>query len=476
MKPLIPLTFLLLGSSLGLASTLSVYQDKTRYTYTSNRTYLGMTKNIAAKCDGERMETLSLLHCPKHERLCNLSTGVGNAEIEVSKIQQTGETLEKLLTLAQPDKIDATAWIEAAERIGETKAVLQSKAKIANAELKMKSKQYNRQAPSRQALLSGKVCASELELTLPYGYVSFSTMYEAEFKNDKEVKVTQKLSILNRSGIDIKADKATFYHRAASQHLHVINFDPWIVSKYEPHPKRRMLQKSVMSDAAMNGEVEMMSVAAAVPPRGKMKASYVDAREYSISNLVLPSSGVAVDVDLVSWVAPANCTLKAYPYLNTHAFTVCSFTPKHQIETDRWKIKAGKVTINDKAVGQYNNGKYDLYTKKDEDIKIVRRPIVKNERETGIFGTTVRKKDGYVLTLTNKSDKEKKLMLIDRIPTSTNEAIRVKLLKVRSKEKIDYTLGKEGKVALNLHFAAKESKKIEILFEISYDKELKVRY
>lgn len=185
MKPLLPLTFLLLGSNLGFASALTVYQDKTLYSYTSGKTYLGMTKNISAKCDGERTETLSILHCPKHERLCNLSTDVDKAEIEVSKIQQTGETLEKLLTLAQPDKIDASAWIEASERIGETKALLQSKAKIANAELKMKSKQYNKQAPSRQALLSEKICASELELTLPYGYVSFSTRYEAELKNEK---------------------------------------------------------------------------------------------------------------------------------------------------------------------------------------------------------------------------------------------------------------------------------------------------
>ena len=37
---------------------------------------------------------------------------------------------------------------------------------------------------------------------------------------------------------------------------------------------------------------------------------------------------------------------------------------------------------------------------------------------------------------------------------------------MNSKNKIDYTHDKEGKIEMNLQFTAKESKKIEILFEI----------
>ncbi len=477
MKRFLPsLGLLLLGSGLGYTSTLTVYQDKTLYTYTANKTYLGMTKNVSAKCDGETVETLSILRCPKDERLCKEATAVEKAQITVNTIQQTSETLEKLLTLAQPDKIDASAWIDAAERIGEAKATLQSKDLIANDELKMKRQQFNKQAPSSKALLSQKVCASELELTLPYGYVNFSTLYEAELQNNKEIKVTQKLSILNRSGIDIEADEAIFYYRNANQYISVINFTPWIVSKYEPRPKRRMVKKKAMSNRAMDEELLMMSAVPSPAPVRQMRATYVDAREYSITNLELPSTGVPLDVEIDSWSTPVSCRLKVYPYMNTNAFTVCSFTPKHQIESNQWKIKSGKVTVNDRGVGQYNDGKYDLYTKKDEDIKIVRESIVRNERETGIFGTTVRKKDGYILSVTNKSDKKKTLTLIDRIPTSTNEAIKVKLLAVKSKEKIDYKISKEGKIEFVLQFSAKESRKIEILFEISYDKDLKVRY
>jgi len=473
-----PLTLglLLLSSNFTFASTLAVYQDKSLYTYTQENTYLGMTRNVSAKCNGETLETFATLSCPDSQRLCKIFTAVEGAQHKVNTIQYNTETLNKLLTLAQPDKIDASSWIDAAARIAETKATLEYKEKVAVADLKMKNTLFTKQAPSMQALTTAKVCTAPVELSLPYGYVSFSTSYEAVLEEDKEVKVTQYLSLLNRSGIDIQADEATFYYRPANQYISVVDFNPWIVSKYEPRPKRRMLKKRAMPEPIMEADVMMMSGNAMPVPSRKVSASYVDAREYNIQDLVLPSTGVPLDVEVFSWTVPMDCSLKAYPYLNTNAFEVCTFTPKHQIESNRWKIKSGKTIINDRAAGRYSDDKYELYTEKDEDIKIVRKLIVKNERETGIFGTTVRKKDGYVLTLTNKSDKNKTLTLIDRIPTSSNEAIKVKLLSVNSKKKIDYTHNKEGKIEMHLKFTAKESKKIEVLFEIAYDKELKVRY
>jgi hypothetical protein len=205
-------------------------------------------------------------------------------------------------------------------------------------------------------------------------------------------------------------------------------------------------------------------------------ASYVDAREYKIDALDLPSVGMPVDVPVTSWNAPLVCEIKAYPYRNTSAFNVCSFTPKYQIDSNRWKVRSGDVMLNESAVGLYSKGTYELYTNIDEDIKIERKRIVNKERETGIFGGTARKKDGFVLTLTNKSDKEKTLRLIERIPTSTSDEIEVKLLEISSNEKIDYKMLKEGKIEMEITLKPKESKKIEVLFEISYDKDLKIRY
>jgi hypothetical protein len=205
-------------------------------------------------------------------------------------------------------------------------------------------------------------------------------------------------------------------------------------------------------------------------------ASYEDAREYKITNLKIPSTGTALDVDVISWKVPLECEVRAYPYMNTKAFHMCSFTPKYQIDSNTWKVKSGTEVINERAVGEYRKGKYNIYTKVEEDIQILRKPIVKKERKTGIFGGTARKQDGFTLTLTNKSNKVKELTLIERIPTSTSTEIKSKLLSINSKSKVDYKMLKDGEVEMHIMLNANETQKIDILFEISYDKDLKVNY
>jgi hypothetical protein len=233
--------------------------------------------------------------------------------------------------------------------------------------------------------------------------------------------------------------------------------------------------KKAMSNAGMV-DAQLMEASKALPVKSAPVAKYIDAREYQINNLDLPSTGVPVNVQVTSWTTAVECGIQAYPYAHTGAFQVCSFKPEQQIDSNVWKVKEGSVTLNEKARGVYRGGSYKLYTKKDEDIKILRKLIVQKERETGIFGGTARKKDGFVLILTNKSSKSKTLTLIDRMPTSTTDEIKVKLLEIRSDKKVDYRILKDGKIELNVSLAPKERKKIEILFEISYDKEIKVDY
>ena len=132
--------------------------------------------------------------------------------------------------------------------------------------------------------------------------------------------------------------------------------------------------------------------------------------------------------------------------------------------------------INENAVGEYRDDRYNIYTQIDKDINILRTPIVQKDRKTGIFGGTARKKDGFNLVLTNKSDKIKTLTLTERIPTASTEEIKVKLLSITSDDKIDYKVKKEGEIEMKIELASNESKDIKILFEISYDKDLKVNY
>ena len=457
------------------ASSLAVYQDQTLYTYAPKSSFIGLTQGVKAKCNGNTIEFHMVQVCPGDKRLCTELISLRDSEQKLNAIKANTKVLEQLITLPQPTSFDAKEWIKSARIVGEEKSKLFEDTKKTEELLNFKQRNFQKQAPSQKPLVSDEICKNEMELTIPYGYVSFSTAYEANIVNDKEIEVTQYLSIVNRSGIDIQADEAMFYYRNAKQYVRPVYFNPWVVSKYEERIRKRVLKRS-KAKSAMRDQPMMELAMAAPTDHLRPVAKYIDAREYQISHLDLPSTGVPVEVKVMSWKSLLNCEIKAYPYTNTNAFTVCTFEPKHQIDNNRWKIKSDKVTINENALGEYREGKYLLYTKIDEDIKILRKRIVNKERETGIFGGTARKKDGFVLTLTNKSNKSKTFTLVERIPTSTTDEIEVTLLEVKSDKKVNYKMLKEGKIEMKLTLAAKESKKIEVLFEISYDKELKVSY
>ena len=468
------LSTLLLSGGVSVASSLAVYQDTTFYTYTPTSSFIGFTQNVSAKCEGSSLAVAPMMLCSNDVRLCKLYNKLDDIKEDLRINQSNTKVLNKFISLPQPTVIDAESWISAAKMLAEEEARLGDEKEILTKSLKHDTQRFRRQAPSLVAQKTEKLCKKELLLNIPYGYVSFSSMYEANIE-ENEITVTQNLAITNRSGIDIEADTAMFYYRSANQYVRPIHFSPWIVSKYVPRPKKvykkartnaaPMMELSMVADSGMGGDITPAPV-----------ASYEDAREYKINNLSLPSTGVPLDVKVLSWKAALECEVKAYPYMNTKAFEVCSFSPKYQIDTNRWKIKSGTEVMNENAVGEYRDGKYQLYTKVDEDIKIIRKSIVQKARTTGIFGGTARKKDGFTLTLTNKSDKSKAFTVVERIPTSTTTEIKSKLLSIKSEKKVDYKMLKEGEIEMHITLDAHESKKIDVLFEISYDKDLKVRY
>ncbi|AKF24827.1 hypothetical protein YH65_05075 [Sulfurovum lithotrophicum] len=462
-----------LTATMALASSLAVYQDSAVYGYIPKNTFIGFAKNVKAKCKGYETALLTQINCPPEDRLCKELKSMKKTAQELKAVQTNIALLNTFVSLPQPASLDAQKWIEAAKRVSEEQAKLSMDDTRLKNTLQLQSQAFRKQAPVQNALYLSKECTNDLTLELPYGQVAFSTYYEAQMEKDKEIEVTQYLSVTNRSGIDMEAEDAMFYYRAAHRRVSPVHFSPWIVSKYIPRPKpvfvKRALKGMVKSDEAMLSAVAEVNAPAPV-------AQYLSAREYRVKNLSLPSTGEPVNVKVTSWRAPLQCEVRAYPYRMTTAFHVCLFKPKTQIEHNLWKVKKGDTILNDRAVGEYDKEAYRLYTKVDLDVKIVRKHLVKKERTTGIFGSTVRKKDGYTLTLTNKSDKKKMLIVTERIPTSTTKEIKVKLLDVKSKKKVDYKVLKDGEVEMNVSLDPHETKKIEVLFEISYDKDLKISY
>jgi len=473
MKLTASLSVLLLSGGLGYASSLAVYQDKTFYNFTPKDNFIGFAGEIEAKCEGSTVPLVSITSCPSDSRLCELLTALKKKKKKVRVTQANTKVLQQLVSLPRPTTLDANVWIESAKLTGEEQARLFTQEKLLTQEIQIKQSEFLKQAPSQQVVQTTQACSKELEITIPYGYISFSSNYEANMEDEKEVTVTQYLSIVNRSGVDIEADTAMFYYRSANQYVAPTHFSPWIINKYEP--RLASVPVNTMAKEA-RADMAMMAQERVAAPMAAPVASYEDAREYKIKNLTLPSTGVPVEAQVLTWKAALSCEVHAYPYENTKAFYVCSFEPKYQIDSNEWKVKSPHEVINEDVAGEYKDGRYNLYTKVEEDIEIQRRPIVNKERETGIFGGTVRKKDGFTLMLINKSDTIKTLALTERIPTSTTEEIKSKLLSISSEKKVEYKILEDGQIEMNLTLEPNENKKIDILFEISHDKELEVNY
>jgi len=449
------------------ASTLSVYQDRSIYSYLPTSNFIGFGKNITAKCEGESVPLKIMSECPSSERLCSeLYTKIEAVETKLHENRLDSEILDKLVTLPQPNSFDAKRAIVSAQAVAKEQTRLFVEKEKLTQLIKSLKADLSKQTRASVPVGLKNPCKGTLRLEIPYGYITFKTEYTASLISNSQIEVKQYLSIRNRSGIDIEAQQASFFHRPSIQYLRPVHFRPWIVRERQPFPKKRMLQKTMLAN-------DMETAVATPVPAEPLKAQYERSREYTVKNLKLPSDGLKKKLPVMQWQVPAECQTELYAYRNRHAYKVCSFRPKFQIEQHRWRVYQNGSIINEKASGEYAGERYKLYISNDEDIEVQRKPVVDKEKESGIFGGTIRKKDGFELTITNKSEKPKKVLVTERIPTSATDKIEVRLLSVTGNS---YRLLKDGKIEMEISLPPKSHKRIEVLFEIAYDKNLKITY
>ena len=459
---------LIVITTLSQSASLQVYQDTAVYTYMPKSLYLGMAEGVQANCKGQPLPLEQKAVCANDERLCRELNALQNAQAALESLQSNITLLDKITGLYQPTTLDAGMMIDAARKISSERAKLAVAYEKDKAALEFQKKAFLKQAGAEVPLYYSRQCDVPVTLEFPYGSIRFNTFYEADLSGEKSVNVTQYLALTNRSGVDIAAEDATFYFRKSQRSVRPVHFHPWIIQEYQPEPAVPRTQSLMKRSAVMESP--------AADSLSSPTAEYLDAREYRVRSLELPSTGEPASVRVDSWSADMECGLSVSPYAGLSVYEACTFTPEKQIENPEWRITKGETLINSHAFGEYREKRYHLYTKIDEDIKVTRKPIVQKQKDTGFFGDTVRKKDGYILTLTNKSDKPKQVAVTERIPTSTSEEIKVKLLQINADKKIDYRLLKEGEIKMEVDLPAGEERRIEVLFEISYDKEKQISY
>jgi len=472
MKLFIPLSIsvtLFAGLS---AATLDIYQDGAKYRTIPIDRFIGFSKGLNATCDGEYTSLISMETCPPKQRLCQEIQKIEVLSKEKMALEYESQTLKKLVSLSKPTQIEAAKWIDAAEKIGKYTSELRSKRKKVSDALHRADTLFSEQAPAKKAIGMQKKCAGELELTIPAGYIGAKLLYEADTGEKDKIRIKQYIALTNHSGIDIVAKEATVYAKSYRIYLRPQQFSPWIASIRRVYRSKKSISRKKVAYAedsmleASIAPVEPVSSVGAV-----VKTGY---KNYHIAGLELPSTGEEIRVKIADYQSTVTCELVSYPYMDSHVYRACSFMPQSPIESNQWRIQKGKRLVSDQAYGEYREGKYRLNVDIDEEVLIDRKPIVKKDRSSGIFGGSIRKKDGFALDVTNISDQAKTVKIIERIPTSTTDKIKVKLIRVEGAN--SHMVSKDGKVEIKVILPPHVHQKIKVFFTLSYDKDTKISY
>jgi hypothetical protein len=108
------LILLLLGGGMAYSSSLLIYKNKTIYNYEAKSDFIGLTKDIKAKCNGHTLNLHMLTTCPTEKRLCKDLISLQSSEEKLNSIKANSKVLEQLISLPQPTSFDANSWVESA--------------------------------------------------------------------------------------------------------------------------------------------------------------------------------------------------------------------------------------------------------------------------------------------------------------------------------------------------------------------------
>ena len=442
--------------------SLEIYSDGVKYRYVPVDDYVGFVRDASARCGEREISLVGGRSCPEARRLCKEKRNLEELALRLRSVTASQRMLESWIQSAKPSNLDAAKWISAAEKMGKRHAEWEEKAKELDRTLASARKRFLRQVSSPEPLFLSRLCKNELELTLPAGVIDVSLVNVADLMPQK-IAVTSYLALRNHSGVDISSKDARVYARSFRRHLRPVPFRPWIVE-----PKTKKLSRSKGGMDRMTAELE------AAPALSLREAKRLGYRNYAVGRVELPSDGEEVRVKVDGYEVPRRCEEISYPWRSPSVYVACRFTPKGAVESDRWILRKGRRVLSENAYGEYEGKRYLLFVDRDDAVSVRRKPLAEQERSSGIFGGKIRRKDGYLLTLVNRSEKQKTVKIVERIPRSVTDKIRVKLLKIEGA--VEESLDEEGKLVMQAVLPPQSSKEVKVLFELLYDKDLKIRY
>ncbi len=317
---------------------------------------------------------------------------------------------------------------------------------------------------------------------------SWAPSYDFDLSEEK-AKVTLHTVVINNTQEDWQNVKLTV-STATSRPAVITEPSPYLIREYlpsvpTPHPVAsralgRMAKMDKAEDAALDEmDYEAEEVEAAPPPPPEMEVTSATTMETGgVHVFVLPDP-----VKVLADGEPHAFQLSKSEFIAERKFfwNAVEFAEAIEvtmIENSDTVLLPGKARVysGDDYLGETYlklvapHEKVDVGTRFSYDLKVEKKLIAKSAEKAGLTRGKVQREYSYELTVTNFRKKPSPLKVMDRIPHSDSE-----LIKVQSKKfSLEPTEHKLGVLTWKLDIPANGKLKITYTFEVEYPRDVQI--
>ena len=291
---------------------------------------------------------------------------------------------------------------------------------------------------------------SNLTVSYPTFNVSKSSFYEINANSkDKNVEIKNKSFITQNSGYDFKNIDINMY---TYNYSNAVN----------PQIFRAKYLDIIKPKVVSNTYAQADSIAMEMAPKKMMKSS-ATAPTFSYNETTTKAFFKASHINLISGVKNAvtfsidkyktNNQIEIDGYSSSNAFYKVDFKSDKLYSTQNTKLYLDGTYIGQSYIGEIKKDKEtSLYLGIDSFID-VKKDLIKDMKEKPFFSMSKLKTEKlWKYTIINNSKEEKNITLVERLPISKHEDIKVKLI-----SKVKYTKKEDnGKISYDIKLKPNE--------------------
>ena len=298
---------------------------------------------------------------------------------------------------------------------------------------------------------------------------------------DKPIELTYKAKLYQNSGIQWNDVNITLSSGNPSQNITLPTLTPWYLSEALPLDNKVLYGEIRYDYESASSKIDAeSSFRQATPQKQKTIEEYVVAdndginTQYSINiPYTIPSDGKEHTIFIQRAELTADYQYIAIPKLNPDAYLQATIKDWQSLN-----LLPGTTSLyfENHYIGQgmlkLNDLKYGLSLSLGIEKRItVERDEVKTKGATGIFsGNNIERKLGYTIKATNSRPDDIKLTIVDQLPVSQNEQIKIQDLQLGGGTHYVPT----GNLSWTLDLKENAHQEIEYSYKIRYPKEMNI--